>query len=372
MIGLANFKLQWEHSREAYLAAVERVGQSGWLILGKEVEQFEADLAKFWGAKYAVGVASGLDALEIAFRCAGMKAGDVVLTTPMSAFATTLAIVKVGAVPVFADLDEHGALDLDDGAKVIAGLPVKPRFIVPVHLYGHPMRLDRLSAFAQKHQLVVLEDCAQAIGASFEGRHVGSLSPVFATSFYPTKNLGAFGDGGALLTDDPAIRDRARCLRDYGQSDKYQHSEIGLNSRLDELHAAMMRSVQLPALASQTKRRREIAQRYLQGLSHPKLRAVRPPQGGESSWHLFALIVDGDRESFKKHLAGAGVASGVHYPTLIPHQPAMRELGHAPNRTRQFPVGERFAKQELSIPIHPFLTDAEVQTVIDACNRWTP
>jgi dTDP-4-amino-4,6-dideoxygalactose transaminase len=210
-IGLADFRQQWDGCRERYLEAVSRVGDSGWLILGKEVAAFEEELAGFWGLPHAIGCGNGLDALEIAFRCAGMRAGDRVLTTPLSAFATTLAILRVGAVPVFADVDAWGLLDLDDAERLTArDEPV--RFIVPVHLYGHAMDLDALEAFSHKHGAAVIEDCAQAIGARSRGRPVGAASVVCATSFYPTKNLGAFGDGGAVLTRDTTMRDRARCL----------------------------------------------------------------------------------------------------------------------------------------------------------------
>ncbi len=369
MIGLANFQRQWDSSRDAYLAAVDRVGRSGWLILGKEVSQFEADLAKFWGVEHAVGVASGLDALEIAFRCLGMKAGDRVLTTPMSAFATTLAIIKVGAVPVFADLDASGQLDLVQARAVVKAAPAKVRFVVPVHLYGHAMDLDALETFAKEEGLTVIEDCAQAIGAKSRGRPVGALSRAFATSFYPTKNLGAFGDGGALLTNDPAVRDLARSLRDYGQSDKYVHAHLGLNSRLDELQAALL-SIQLSLLPAQTQRRLAIAGRYREGLAHSAIRVLPVPPGSQSVWHLFPVEVEPPlRKSFQRHLTESSVGSAVHYPTLIPHQPAMASTAWEP-KAAGFARAVQLAGSEVSLPMHPFLTDAEVEQVIDACNRW--
>ncbi len=369
MIALANFERQWESSHQAYQAAIDRVGRSGWLILGQEVTAFENDLAAFWGLAHAVGCANGLDALEIAFRCLGMKAGDLVLTTPLSAFATTLAIVRVGATPVFADVDSTGALDLASAEAVLASLPTRPRFIVPVHLYGHAMNLDALEAFAKRHGLIVIEDCAQAIGARSGERPVGASSPACATSFYPTKNLGAFGDGGALLTNDATLAQRARSLRDYGQSEKYVHTEIGLNSRLDELQAALLRSVQLPALAAQTARRQAIARRYLDGIHHPHLSPVRPEPKSQSVWHLFAVLVKGPRAGFQAHLRAKGVGSGVHYPKLISDQPALREVTwYGPKNG--LPRATEFANCELSLPLHPFLTDDEVRTVIDACNSW--
>lgn len=365
-IGLADFKAMWSQNHDAYLAAVERVGTSGWLILGREVETFERDLAGYWGLSHAVGVANGLDALEIAFRCEGMKPGDRVITTPLSAFATTLALLRVGAVPVFVDVDESGLLDLSQAEAAMALAPA-PRFIVPVHLFGHAMDVKALSQFAQRHDLRVIEDCAQAIGAKSGGKPVGSASRVCATSFYPTKNLGAFGDAGALLTTDTAMRDHARRLRDYGQSDKYVHDDVGLNSRLDELHAAILRSVQLPALSAQTARRAQLAQRYLAELKNDAVRVPPKPVASESVWHLFPLLVTA-RDAFREHLKQHGVLTGLHYPVLIPHQKAMHSAPH--QVIGSLARANEFATTEVSIPLHPFMSDADAERVIAAVNTF--
>lgn len=365
-IGLADFQAMWTTGREDYLEAFDRVGKSGWLVLGKEVEQFENDLARFWGIPHAVGVANGLDALEIAFRCEGMKAGDRVITTPLSAFATTLALLRVGAVPVFVDVDESGLLDLELAEEAMKSTP-RPKFIVPVHLYGHAMNLDALEAFTRRHELCVIEDCAQAIGAKSGPRAVGTVSRVCATSFYPTKNLGAFGDAGALLTNDGALRDHARRLRDYGQSDKYVHDDVGMNSRLDELQAALLRSVQLPALAAQTARRTQLAQRYLQAIKNDSVLVVPKPAQSESVWHLFPLIVSA-RDAFREHLKKHGVQTGLHYPKLIPDQQAMRGVEH--HVVGSMPRAQRFAIAQVSVPLHPFMSDEEVERVITAINGF--
>lgn len=368
-VQLADFGAAWNAHRETSLAAVDRVGKSGWLILGKEVSSFEEELAHSWGLGHSVGVASGLDALEIAFRCLGAKPGDRFLTTPLSAFATTLAILRVRGVPVYADVDASGQLDLSAAAKVIEQSgPV--RFIVPVHLFGHALSLSGLEAQARQSGATLIEDCAQAIGAKSEGRVVGSASPCCATSFYPTKNLGALGDGGALLTNSTEIRDRARALRDYGQTEKYVHTIVGLNSRLDELQAAILRSVQLPALAAQTERRRAIARTYLDGLKNRRVTVVPVPRGSDSVWHLFPVLVEGNREAFRAHLKAKGVASGIHYPQLIPHQQAMVEAGFELAPRGRFPVAERFAAEEVSLPMHPYLSDRDVERVISAVNSW--
>lgn len=364
-IGLADFKAMWTQNREGYLAAADRVGKSGWLILGKEVEQFEEELARLWGTTYAVGVANGLDALEIAFRCVGMKEGDKVITTPLSAFATTLAILRVRAVPVFVDVDASGLLDLEQVETAAAKSGA--RYLVPVHLYGHALNLGELQALAERLGLTVIEDCAQAIGARSHGRAVGTVGAACATSFYPTKNLGALGDGGALLTSDAAIRDRARTLRDYGQTDKYVHDEVGLNSRLDELQAALLRSVQLPQLAAQSTRRRELAARYRQGLD-PRIVEIPPvPPGSDSVWHLFPVLV-ADRSGLRDHLLQAGVAAGLHYPRLIPEQKAMHGCAH--EVVGELGNARRFSQQELSLPLHPFLSDDDTSRVIDTINSY--
>lgn len=372
IIQLADFRAAWDINRDRYLEATERVGKSGWLVLGQEVESFEKDLSAFWGLRHSVGVANGLDALEIAFRCLGAKPGDIFLTTPLSAFATTLAILKVGGVPEFVDVDASGLIDLKLVRARLADRSRPVRFFVPVHLYGHALPLAELENLTRSFGVTLVEDCAQAIGATSEGKPVGSASSCCATSFYPTKNLGAFGDGGALLTNDENIAARARSLRDYGQTDKYVHTHLGMNSRLDELQAALLRSVQLPALKEQTKTRAGIARSYLEALKHPKVHVPPAPSGSGSVWHLFPVIVDGDREAFRVHLKSRGVASGLHYPLLISAQEALKEAGQPLLPRGTFPVAERFANFEVSLPIHPFMSQQDCSRVIDACNSWRP
>ncbi|HYP56625.1 MAG TPA: DegT/DnrJ/EryC1/StrS family aminotransferase, partial [Solirubrobacterales bacterium] len=236
-----DFARQWQEIHAEALAAVDRVGRSGWLVLGEEVEAFERELAAWWGVPHAVGVASGLDAIEIGLRCAGVGPGDRVLTTPLTAFATTLAILRAGAEPVWCDVDESGGLDLDLAEEALRDHP-EIAAIVPVHLYGHPLDPAALDRLAAEHGVAVIEDCAQSAGAERAGRPTGLAGLAAATSLYPTKNLGALGDGGVLLSGDASVAERARSLRDYGQCGRYEHVEPGLNSRLDELQAAVLRS----------------------------------------------------------------------------------------------------------------------------------
>ncbi len=285
MIRPNDFKRQWAEIGPAAMAAVERVGASGRYILGREVEAFEGKLAKFWGVSHAVGVANGMDAIEIALRALDLQPGQRVLTTPFSAFATTLAILRAGGVPVFVDVDDNGNVDLEQ-CRDIFSRDRSTRFFVPVHLYGNPLDLEKLDALKQDFDLVIVEDCAQAIGAKHGGRNVGTVGQAAATSFYPTKNLGAFGDGGALLTNDPPTASRARALRNYGQSDLYLHDELGLNSRLDELHAAVLSDALLPNLerwteARRANRRRDICARF--SIFGQSLQRRQPSRCGTSS-----------------------------------------------------------------------------------------
>jgi dTDP-3-amino-3,4,6-trideoxy-alpha-D-glucose transaminase len=359
-----DFAAQWDEVRVDAIAAIDRVGRSGWLVLGDEVRAFEDELAGWWGVEHAVGVASGLDALEIGLRCVGVGRGDRILTTPLTAFATTLAVLRVGAVPVYVDVDDSGGMDLDVAAAALerdTGI----RIVLPVHLYGHPLDPAALRRLRDRFDVAVVEDCAQSAGAERAGRSTGLVGSVAATSFYPTKNLGAYGDGGAVLTSDPAIAERARILRNYGQDGRYNHVEAGLNSRLDELHAAVLRSAMLPRLDGWLERRATVAERYRYALDASLLRPISP-SGGRSANHLFPVMIDGDVEPCAaiEHFSDAGIGVGRHYPVLCPEQLVCRELTTAFGHLKK---AHRFATRELSLPLHPQLSDADVDWVIAAC-----
>jgi dTDP-4-amino-4,6-dideoxygalactose transaminase len=358
-----DFARQWQETAEDTQAAVERVGRSGWLILGEELRSFEQELAAWWGVEHAVGVASGLDALEIALRCAGIGRGDRVLTTPLTAFATTLAIVRAGAEPVWCDVEHSGGLDLgaaDEALRADRAI----RAVLPVHLYGHPLDPAALRRLVRDHGVIVIEDCAQSLGARRDGRPTGTAGAAAATSLYPTKNLGALGDGGVVLSNDGAIAQRARMLRDYGQVARYEHVELGLNSRLDELQAAILRTALLPRVDAWLSRRGEIAARYDEALDPRTLRPVTA-SGGHSAHHLYPVeVVAGDPERLAAGLRARGVAVGRHYPTLCPDQPAAAGLGRT---LGSLPVARRLARNELSLPIHPYLDREQLELVIAAC-----
>ena len=358
-----DFARQWQDVREDALEAVDRVGRSGWLVLGEEVLAFERDLAEFWGVGHAVGVASGLDALEIGLRCTGVRPGSRVLTTPLTAFATTLAIVRAGAEPVWCDVDQNGGIDLDH-AEAALRADRSIRAMIPVHLYGHPLDPARLARLAEDYQLTIIEDCAQSVGAERDGRATGLVGRAAATSLYPTKNLGAMGDGGVLLSDSVELAERARRLRDYGQGARYEHVELGLNSRLDELQAAILRSALLPRLSGWLERRRDIAERYSEGLAGCSLRPITAG-GGRSAHHLFPVeVTEGEPGAVAERLADHGVAIGRHYPRLCSEQPAIAGHGIV---CGPLAIAQRLAERELSLPIHPYLQDAEVDRVIAAC-----
>lgn len=363
-----DFQRQWQDIGQQVLDATQAVGKSGWYVLGASVKQFEQNLAKHWGLSQAIGCANGLDAIEIGLRAQNIRTGDKALTTPLSAFATTLAILRCGATPVFVDVDEHGLMDLQKAEQALLA-DSSIRFMVPVHLYGHAMSLPNLAKLRDQFSLQMVEDCAQAIGARSFGTPVGGAAQMAATSFYPTKNLGALGDGGAIVCNDSALAQKAQCLRDYGQSEKYLHTELGLNSRLDELHAAILNAAMLPRLADWTTKRRQIAQCYLEGIKHPSIQLPTAPEGSDSVWHLFPLIVKSNRDSLKSWLSQHSIHSGVHYPILITDQPALLTAGQ-PIIIGSLDNAQRFARQELSIPIHPYLSDDEVTQVIRVINDW--
>jgi dTDP-4-amino-4,6-dideoxygalactose transaminase len=357
------FAAQWEEIRSDAQRAVDRVGRSGWLVLGDEVRLFEQELASWWGVDHVVGVASGVDALEIALRCAGVGPGQRVLTTPLSAFATTLAVLRAGAEPAWCDVDAAGALDLDAAADAIEH-DRAISCVLPVHLYGHPMDPDALAALAARHDVTVIEDCAQSAGARRAGRPTGLAGAIAATSFYPTKNLGAMGDGGALLTNDEAVAARARVLRNYGQDRRFHHVEPGLNSRLDELHAAILRSALLPRLDGWLARRAAIAAQYTDALDGSTLRPLRPTAGSSAN-HLYPVeVVEGDRDACRQALTDAGIDVDTHYPRLCCDQPACAPGGV---RFGDLEIARRIAARELSLPLHPQLDDDGVERVIAAC-----
>ena len=362
-ISANDFRRESSALQQAEVAAFQRVVSSGWWVLGNEVSRFEEQWAAHAGSAYAIGVANGLDALEISLRALGVGEGDEVITTPVTAYATTLAIQRCGAVPVFADIDPSTACLSPDSIK--SCITASTRAVLPVHLYGRCADLAAISEICAKNNLFLVEDCAQAHGAMYDGKPVGSIGHCGAWSFYPTKNLGAIGDAGAITTSLPEIDSIARSMRNYGQKDRYLHERLGLNSRLDELQAAIL-TERLPYLASWTARRREIAARYRACIVHPQISHLSEDSDPESNvYHLYVLRSD-SRSSILEYLKGSGVSCLIHYPFASTQQKAL-----GPHRVSPGGISKALEHCStcFSLPIHPFLTDQEVDYVIESVNN---
>lgn len=364
MILMNDFKAEPEELRLAQLSAVDRVLRSGWYVLGKEVKAFEAEWAQRCAMPYAIGVGNGMDAIEIGLRALGIGAGDEVITTPMTAFATVLAVLRAGAIPVLADIDPETALL--DPASVERCISPKTKAVLLVHLYGQIRNMEAWTTLCETHGIALLEDCAQAHLAQWNGKIAGSFGQFGAYSFYPTKNLGALGDAGALVCNDETIAQQAGILRNYGQSVRYYHTELGLNSRLDEIQAALLR-VRLEKLAEFTGRRREIAQAYREKINHPQIQLLAAPlQETSHVYHLFVLLCP-ERERLANYLKANGVENYVHYPVPVHFQTPCKELRCDPNGLS---AAEFHAANCLSIPCHPQMSDADIATVIAAINAF--
>ena len=354
-----DLQAQYRAIRPEIDAAIARVLASGQFVLGPEGKALEREIAAGCGVAHGVGVASGTDALELALRACDIGPGDEVITTPLSFIATAEAIAAVGATIVFADI-EPAAYTLDPQA-VAAHVTPRTRAVIPVHLYGHPCDMDALAVVAQRHQLVVIEDCAQAIGARLHDRPLGSFGIAGCLSFYPTKNLGGYGDGGMIVTRDEALDGRTRLLRQHGDRARYDHVVIGRNSRLDELQAAILRA-KLPHLDAWTDARRRLAALYTRLLAPLRSNGVVPPEERPGSFHAFHAytVRCPNRDDVARRLAERGIATQVYYPTTLPHQPALRESmsGHA-----DCPAAERASREVLSLPLYPELTESAVEQV---------
>ena len=364
MILMNNFKSEPAELRAAMLAATERVLASGWYVLGKECEAFERQWADVCGVRRGVGVANGMDAIEIALRALGVGPGDEVVTTPMTAFATVLAILRAGATPVLADIDPATALL--SPASVRRCLTPRTRALMLVHLYGQLRAMPQWLALCSEAGIALVEDCAQAHYATLAGRVAGSFGTVGAYSFYPTKNLGAAGDAGMLVTSDEALALRATQMRNYGQSERYHHPVIGLNSRLDEVHAAML-AARLPWMRGFNERRQAIAAAYRAGLSNPAVHLLAPPEEPAAHAHHLFVVTCARRDALQAHLQERGVQTLIHYPIPVHRQSSCTGLHRDP---AGLAASEQHAATCLSLPCHPKLTDDELAQVIDAVNGF--
>jgi dTDP-4-amino-4,6-dideoxygalactose transaminase len=341
---------------------VETVMASGQLVLGPSVERFEKSFAAYVGVQHCVGVNNGTSALHLALQACDIGPGDEVITTPLSWISTTWAVSYVGARPAFVDVDPR-SYNLDP-AQVERAVTPRTRALLPVHLYGQAADMYGLADLAQRHNLILIEDAAQAHGARWRGRRVGSLGRLGCFSFYPGKNLGACGEAGAVVTDDANLAERVRRLRDHAQYGRHNHVELGHNMRMEGVQGAVL-DIKLRHLDNWNAARRAIAGRYRRRLEGvPGLVLPQAVDAEAHVWHLFVvLLTEADRQLVQQRLGHQGIASALHYPTLIPFQPVYRSLGYRPG---DFPVAEAVARQCLSLPIYPELTEAQVDEVATA------
>jgi len=361
MIPFVDLKTQFQTHRDEFMQAIEQVLQSAAFILGPDVSRFEKEFAAFVGSRFAVGVASGTDALHLALRAAGIGAGDEVITVTNTFYATTAAIELAGARPVLVDCDADTYL-IDIDALERAVTP-RTKAIIPVHLYGQVAPMDSIIEFARKHNIIIVEDACQAHGARYKGQGAGTFGLAGAFSFYPGKNLGAFGDGGAVTTDDEELYNKLVALRNYGSPQKYQHPIFGTNSRLDSVQAAVLR-VKLRYLEGWNSARVRAAERYRKNLSG--VAGIKLPALVEDSthiYHLFVIQVPGGRDEILQKLAAREIYCGIHYPIPLHLQQAYAYLGY---REGDFSVAESAAQKILSLPMFPEITEDQIDRVSEA------
>lgn len=344
-------------------AAIARTLDNCSFCLGPDVVQFEKDFAKYCGAEYGIAFNSGTSALHIALMLLNVGPGDEVISTPMTFVATSWAISYVGAKPVYVDIDD-ATFNLDP-AQVEKAITPRTKCILPVHIYGHPVDLDPLLAIAKKHNLPLVEDAAQAHAAKYKGKVVGTFGAMSCFSFYPGKNLGAYGEGGAIVTNNAAFNGRARSLREHGSTQRYYHDEVGFNYRMEGIQGAVL-GVKLKHLDTWTRERRRVAHRYHELLADTPLQLPREAAWAESAYHLY-VVRHPRRDDLKKHLEANGVGCALHYPLPLHLQKCYASLGY---KQGDFPVSEKAARECLSLPIYPELTEAQIQRVAEVVKSF--
>ncbi len=362
-IPLVDLKAQYAAIQPEIDAAIQRVIANTSFILGKPVAQFESDFAAFCHARHCVGTDSGTAALHLALLLCDVKPGDEVITTTHTFIATAEVISIIGARPIFVDIDPR-TYNLDPN-QIERAITPHTRALIPVHLYGQPAEMDPILEIARRHRLRVIEDAAQAHGAEYRGRRAGSMGDVACFSFYPGKNLGAYGDAGALVTNDAELADRARMLRDHGRRAKYEHLIVGYGYRLDALQAAIL-GAKLPHLDAWNARRRAIAAYYTELFSNSDIVTPYVPPHIAPVYHLYVIRAR-NREGLRAHLKARGIETGIHYPIPLHLQPVYAALGYKPG---DFPHAEQAAREVLSLPIYPELTDAQVEQIAQSVKEF--
>ncbi|MCK4353175.1 DegT/DnrJ/EryC1/StrS family aminotransferase [candidate division WOR-3 bacterium] len=358
-----NLKRQYLLMKREINEAIEGVLKKGWFILGENVERFEQEFANYCGAEYGIGMGSGTEALAFTLLACGVKEGDEVITVSTTASATVLAISFARATPVFVDVDP-GAYTMDS-TRIEEKITNRTKVILPVHLYGQPADMDPVLDIANAHKLLVIEDASQSHGAEYKGKKVGSIGDIGCFSFYPTKNLGAYGDGGIVVTDNEKIAEKVRMLRNYGEKEKYKAQLKGYNSRLDELQAAIL-IVKLKKLDKWNEKRREIAELYSSLIKNP---AIMTPNEAPYAKHVYHLYVvrSKTRSKLKNYLKSQGIETIIHYPLPVHLQDAYQGLGY---KVGSLPVSERIANEVLSLPLYPELSDKEIDYIIKCINSY--
>ena len=363
MIPLVDLKAQYAAIKPEIDAAMQRVVNNTSFILGKEVIEFEKNFAAFCHAQYCIGVDSGTAALHLALLLCDVKPGDEVITTTHTFVATAEVISVIGAKPVFVDIDPR-TYNIDPG-QIERAITPRTKAIIPVHLYGQPAEMDAILDIARKHNLRIIEDAAQAHGAEYRGRRAGTMSDLACFSFYPGKNLGAYGDAGALVTDDAELAERARMLRDHGRRSKYEHQIVGYGYRLDALQAAIL-GAKLPHLESWNARRRAIADYYTELFTNLDIIPPYVPAHITPVYHIYCIRAR-DRDGLQKHLKERGIETGIHYPIPLHLQPVYQNLGY---HAGDFPHAEKAASEILSLPMYPEITDSQVNQVVDGVREF--
>lgn len=356
-----DFKREYSYFKKAVNLAIKKCLSSGWYILGTEVKNFEKEFARYIGTKYCIGVGNGLKALQISLMALGIGRGNEVITVSNSAVATALAITNIGAKPVFVDVDEFYHIDT---VKIEEKITSKTKAIIPVHLFGQPVDIKELQFLAKKYNLHIIEDACQAHGASYKSKRAGSFGTFGCFSFYPTKNLGAYGDGGAITTNSQELYEKCLALRNYGQTNRYEHDIIGLNSRLDEVQAAILR-VKLRKLDSMIKKRNAIAGIYLKNLSNIKQIALpKKRKDATHAYHLFVIQAE-KRNNLMEFLRNNNVQTLIHYPIPIHKQKCYQGYNNI-----LLQKTEKFSTNILSLPIHPFMKKEEVLIVTNLIKKF--